>query len=235
MKKIIIPIFFTVMVFVSCMKTIDVYTITATSNDITMGVVKGGGVYMNGSTAELIAKPNSGFKFYRWKDEYGYSNTENPRHIIVEKDASYKAIFSNALVRIKNDSLTSDYEYFETYIDSSQKRMVFVAAPTTTLFPKIKLQYDWDGEITTGLFFGYSETDIGASDNPCLWYFYNPDSDIYGNGWGKNIALTISKIDLDALLVSFVADVKVIQDYYDSNTTSFQLTITATDIPLILR
>lgn len=240
MKKVI-PIVFASLLFVSCMKTIDVYTITAVSNDSKMGTVSGGGVYMDGNTATLTAIPNAGYIFDHWRCPYSsygsYSSTKNPLNVPVSEDAFYTAHFkSNASVKMIANGSTYNCSYFDSHINSSLKRMVFEGAPSANKYPRATLQYDFDEEIATGVFLGHSETELGASQNPCVYYY--SDNDYYvGAGWGNDITLTVTKIDLITKLISFVADAKIIQivnySYGSANdTTSFQLTITATDIPL---
>lgn len=65
------------------------YTITATSNDPTLGMVTGGGVYPEGMEVTLTATPMGEAIFVNWND----GNVENPRVITVSGDASYVANF----------------------------------------------------------------------------------------------------------------------------------------------
>lgn len=65
------------------------YTITVTSNNEDWGVVTGGGTYDEGTTATLRAYPADGYVFKKWSD----NNTDNPRQVTVNGDASYQAIF----------------------------------------------------------------------------------------------------------------------------------------------
>lgn len=65
------------------------YTITVMSNDTSYGTVSGGGTYEEGTTIQLTATPNSGYRFVSWND----SNTDNPRSITVNADATYIATF----------------------------------------------------------------------------------------------------------------------------------------------
>lgn len=242
MKKVI-PIIFITLIFVSCLKTINVYTITAESDDSAMGTVTGGGVYIDGNTAILTAIPNAGYIFDHWRCPYSsygsYSSTKNPLNAPVNEDAFYTAHFkSNASVKMIARNTTYNCSYYNSHIDLSLKRMIFEGAPSTNKYPRITLQYDWDEKITSGVFFGHSETEFGASQNPSVYYY--SDNDYYlGAGWGKDITLSVTKIDLDARLISFVADAKVFQiegySYNSCDTISFQLTVTATDIPLILQ
>ena len=60
-----------------------------TSNSSSYGTVSGGGTYDEGAQVTLTATANSGYKFKQWDD----GSTENPRVIIVTKDATYAAQF----------------------------------------------------------------------------------------------------------------------------------------------
>ena len=70
---------------------IPVYTITVAVADDqgTMGVVSGGGDYMEGQAVSIKATPIAGYRFVQWND----GNTENPRSITVVGDAIYTAEF----------------------------------------------------------------------------------------------------------------------------------------------
>ena len=68
----------------------DTHTVTATSANTAMGTVTGGGQYEYGSTATLTAVPATGHSFLRWSD----GNTQNPRTVTVNGDATYTAQFS---------------------------------------------------------------------------------------------------------------------------------------------
>ncbi|MBO4615312.1 MAG: choice-of-anchor J domain-containing protein [Bacteroidales bacterium] len=63
--------------------------ITVTSADPQQGTTTGTGRYDIGSTATISAIPNEGFRFLSWTD----GNTDNPRNVIVEQDATYTATF----------------------------------------------------------------------------------------------------------------------------------------------
>ena len=65
------------------------YTLTVNSDNTTMGTVSGGGSYISGTTATLTATPNSGYRFVRWQD----NNTQNPRTVTVNANATYTAYF----------------------------------------------------------------------------------------------------------------------------------------------
>ena len=44
------------------------YTVTGLSNDTTMGVVRGSGEYVAGTTVTLVAEANEGYHFVRWSN-----------------------------------------------------------------------------------------------------------------------------------------------------------------------
>jgi hypothetical protein len=68
----------------------QIYTITAMSSDNALGEVAGGGPYVTGSTAQLIATPAANCHFVSWDD----GNTDNPRFVTVTGDATYIANFA---------------------------------------------------------------------------------------------------------------------------------------------
>lgn len=65
------------------------YTLTAVSNNTSWGSVSGGGTYTAGATATLTATPAAGYQFVQWQD----GNTDNPRTVTVNDDATYTATF----------------------------------------------------------------------------------------------------------------------------------------------
>ncbi len=68
----------------------NVYTITATSANTTMGTVTGGGSYAYGTTATLTATPATGYHFVQWND----ADTHATRTVTVTGDATYTATFA---------------------------------------------------------------------------------------------------------------------------------------------
>ncbi len=65
------------------------YTITAISNDPSMGTVAGGGTHPANSDVHISATPASGHWFKQWND----GNTESQRYITVTRNATYTAEF----------------------------------------------------------------------------------------------------------------------------------------------
>ena len=71
------------------------YTISVYSADESMGTVRGGGEYHEGTFAYIEAIPNDGYVFSHWSDEdesYEYSSSSY-RSVYVEGDATYTAYF----------------------------------------------------------------------------------------------------------------------------------------------
>lgn len=67
----------------------DIFTITVTANDPTMGSVMGGGEYGYGTEVTIAAQPFAGYGFRGWSD----GDTNRERTIVVTGDADYQAIF----------------------------------------------------------------------------------------------------------------------------------------------
>ena len=67
----------------------DIFTITVTANDPTMGSVMGGGEYGYGTEVTIAAQPFAGYGFRGWSD----GDTNRERTIVVTEDADYQAIF----------------------------------------------------------------------------------------------------------------------------------------------
>lgn len=69
---------------------VNVYTVTATSNNTSMGIVTGGGSYPYLANAELTATAFYGHHFVQWSD----GSTVNPRTIQVVSDTALSAWFT---------------------------------------------------------------------------------------------------------------------------------------------
>ena len=86
------------------------YTITVTANNPLLGTVTGGGIYPEGSIAEISATPYEGSVFTGWND----GNTDNPRSIEVTQNMEFMAMFTKTetytiTVRPENPLLGSTY------------------------------------------------------------------------------------------------------------------------------
>lgn len=73
--------------------TVRSYTVTLTSNG--NGTVSGGGTYTYGSTANISATPNSGYKFVQWSD----GDTNASRSFTVTGDVTLSATFAIAIAK----------------------------------------------------------------------------------------------------------------------------------------
>ena len=90
MKRIVFLVLVSLVVFTACKKE---FTITVKSNNESWGKVSGGGTYAKGQEIKIAATPNlSVYKFVKWED----GNTDNPRTIVVKKEATYTAIFEQS-------------------------------------------------------------------------------------------------------------------------------------------
>lgn len=72
---------------------VELFTITVTSDDETMGTVYGSDGYAYNSIANISAYPNQGYEFVRWNDD----NTDNPRDIVVLQDSAFVAYFRKSV------------------------------------------------------------------------------------------------------------------------------------------
>ena len=83
-------------------------TIEVVSANETMGTVTGGGVFEEGSEITISATPNAGYRFVRWND----NNTDNPRTIVCEGNATYTAYFELIPTTGINDVNAADVKLF---------------------------------------------------------------------------------------------------------------------------
>ena len=65
------------------------FTVTALPDDESHGSVSGGGSYLEGQEAQLMATASQGFLFYRWNN----GETQNPYTLLVESDTTIVAEF----------------------------------------------------------------------------------------------------------------------------------------------
>ena len=71
---------------------INNYSVLASANEQTMGLVEGSANYAYLSRTQLKAIPNDGYQFKGWSD----GETENPRNILVYSDTTFTAVFEIA-------------------------------------------------------------------------------------------------------------------------------------------
>lgn len=75
------------------------YTISVSVTPSGSGTVTGGGTYAKGTTIELNAIANAGYKFSMWSD----GSTDNPRNVVVTGDKTYVAQFVESSSSIIGD------------------------------------------------------------------------------------------------------------------------------------
>ena len=118
-------------------------TITVLSADETMGIVSGGGVYVEGAQVEISAEAVEHYHFAQWND----GNTDNPRTITVTGDATYTASFA--------------IDRFTITVESADEAMGTVSESNT---------YDYGTEIqisaTAAEHYHFVQWNDGNTDNP---------------------------------------------------------------------
>ena len=65
------------------------YAINVLCNDTLLGIATGSGIYPEGSTIEISARPHEDAIFLRWDDGI----TDNPRQVTVTQDSTFTALF----------------------------------------------------------------------------------------------------------------------------------------------
>ena len=118
-------------------------TVLTSVYDESMGTVSGAGVYCMGSTIELIAIANDGYRFVEWSDGY----IQNPRIIIVKEDIDLMAIFESDGTPVNNigdssvqvyvregvfyiEDINEDYRIFDSF-----GRLVYVGRDAQLQLP----------------------------------------------------------------------------------------------------
>lgn len=93
------------------------YTVTGEASPKEGGTIKGGGAVTGGSTVELTAVPNAGYKFDKWS--YGDS-TENPITIVrVFSNITYTAYFEK--LKLPPEFTSVELRYLDKQITSTNK------------------------------------------------------------------------------------------------------------------
>ena len=81
-------------------------TVTVNTNNLSYGLVRGGGIYSQGDTVILHAVPQRYYHFLRWND----NDTTNPRYVVAESDTAFEAIFELYLPELHVTSINhSDF------------------------------------------------------------------------------------------------------------------------------
>ena len=166
------------MEFVAEFVAIQNYTITVESADPERGQAFGGGSYQEGSEIQIAAVAFSGYMFERWQD----GNTQNPRTITVNGDATYTAYF------VENNVVT----YTITLISNTEEGTVsgggnYIAGTTATIqaFPNPGYVFTkWSDEntdnprnivVTNDLtLVAFFATGVGENEQSDIYVYPNP-------------------------------------------------------------
>lgn len=113
----------------------QIYTVSVSSANTSMGTVSGGGEYEEGTTATVTATPKSGYKFTKWSN----GTTKNPYTFTVNKDISLTAYFEK--------------ESSEAYEITCEEAAAIAASlphntPTTEIYTVIGYVTETDGVIS---------------------------------------------------------------------------------------
>ena len=102
----------------------DIYTITVTVNDPTMGSVMGGGEYGYGTEVIIAAQPFANYGFRGWSD----GDTNRERTIVVTEDANYQAIFYDkvGISDVEAPDYTVNVEQNNIHISGVSQRKIAV-------------------------------------------------------------------------------------------------------------
>lgn len=203
--------------FVACGDDVETFTIKVKANDSSMGTVTGGGKYESGATATLEATANAGYEFVNWDN----GSTNNPLIVTVTADAEYTANFQAANginVTFGSNSWKANYTNSRYYSNAIQ---VAGAQTNSSSYPMFQMVNIWqNGSPATGSYNGTSSLGDDGSVNityPYIWYYQNQGDEIQlqysdgstvdaGDWWGETVALNITKLDADALVVDLVVN-----------------------------
>ena len=93
---------------------VDSFSVSVVSNDETMGLVSGGGVYAYGDTVTLTATANNGYHFKGWGVTPGYQSiiTDNPLTLVATEEISAVAYFASDNTEDIDDIPSSDIRVY---------------------------------------------------------------------------------------------------------------------------
>ena len=119
------------------------YTVTALSNDSTMGYVDGAGTYTENSTAVVTAYANDGYTFDHWMD----GDTNNPRFVTVTSDTTLIAYFTpdsgimdirlpdnEVRIRVQNGCIVADEPFYPLHVYDIMGREVVPCVPQSGIY-----------------------------------------------------------------------------------------------------
>ena len=179
------------------------FAITVNSADSSMGSATGGGTYSSGTTQSIQATPNDCYQFTKWSD----GNTDNPRTIIVEGDATYTAIFEKDTytITVEPADETQGTVTIELADDTPSTQGIgtfSVSATKQVTFSPGNLQYHPANKKWR---FAENQTDYIGNANSNISSNYNGWLDLFG--WStstNNFGVSTSKDDRNDYRGSFV-------------------------------
>ncbi len=188
MKRVILLVVaVAAIMFTSCKKE---YTITVQSNNESWGSVVGSGTYAKGTVISIGAISNNGYKFVKWQDD----NTDNPRSITVEKNATYTAVFVE-------EGGGGGEEPTSTGIFSVSETQKVNFSPGNLQWSTTGSHAVAGGEIVAGTWrFAPNQWDVIAADNRHISSTYTGWIDLFGwatSGYDNKYPYMTSTIETD--------------------------------------
>ena len=93
------------------------------------GTISGTGYYAGGTPVELTVTPNDGYIFTQWSD----GNTDNPRTVYVDGDATYTAQFEEGVEIVIADGTCNDESGYFNFIGSANGYSVRIESASVAL------------------------------------------------------------------------------------------------------
>ncbi len=102
--------------FVLDQRGLDVFDIIAYTDSINSGTTSGGGRYLFGIQAKIIAFPNQGWIFKNWKENNLIVSTDSIYTFVVSSSRTLFAQFEKILTEVTDENkLAENYELFQNY------------------------------------------------------------------------------------------------------------------------
>ena len=166
------------MQFIAEFRAAERYTLTVESANPNMGEAFGGGSFFEGTVTQIGAVAFSGYVFTGWND----GNTQNPRTVTVNSDATYRASFAPNNVVTYTLTLVSNAEQ-----GTVSGGGVYVAGTTAIIqaFPNPGFVFTkWSDDNTENprtltinndmTLVAYFATGVGENDEPAMALYPNP-------------------------------------------------------------
>ena len=200
----------------SCVKNLELCMLEVNSEDPVKGSASGGGVYHQGDEVTILATANPGYRFWQWND----GNSENPRTVTVEGNATYTASFNGSGRSVTFGNYTwSNVFYVSTYWPSYSVMATSLYSNTNYSYPYAYIRIDSPANVTRTLTAG-ADGYLSGNYN-CIEYYQqtslisvnNGDTIYYGDWWAKSATVTISMLDFTAKKMNL----KVNATMFDAN------------------